>query len=260
MTSLDSQKPGERFGEIRKASVAYGDEFLTEMSQSGQPYPGAWNIEDILPQPPLLLGEHLIRFVPTPAVNQEGREVVTRRWPEKKDPFTQADLLDSEEDQIMEVILRIRASQSISYGERLANRLLTLFNDAKEEDHASLGIAVGSLRNFYNFLKLPTTLKCPIISLTPEKVPEQNHIARFCRPMQAAGGQIQATAFMLRVSEESLSVNWLEFLNCSSREREIAELILETVRETYSARQYPQVKVVFLPRNQQVSAYSKPMR
>ena len=57
-----------------------------------------------------------------------------------------------------------------------------------------------------------------------ETIPDQNHIARFCRPMQAPEGQIQATAFMLREGEESLSVNWLEFLNCSSRENEITKI------------------------------------
>jgi len=58
-----------------------------------------------------------------------------------------------------------------------------------------------------------------------EKIPDQNHIARFCRPMQAPEGQIQATAFMLRAcDDESLSVNWLEFLNCSSRESEITKI------------------------------------
>jgi len=57
-----------------------------------------------------------------------------------------------------------------------------------------------------------------------ETIPDQNHIARFCRPMQAPEGQIQATAFMLRADEESLSVNWLEFLNCSSRESEITKI------------------------------------
>ncbi len=57
-----------------------------------------------------------------------------------------------------------------------------------------------------------------------ETIPDQNHIARFCRPMQAPEGQIQATAFMLRADEESLSVNWLEFLDCSNRENEITKI------------------------------------
>jgi hypothetical protein len=57
-----------------------------------------------------------------------------------------------------------------------------------------------------------------------ETIPDQHHIARFCKPTQAPNGQVQATAFMLRPGEESLSVNWLEFLSTSSREAEIEEL------------------------------------
>ncbi len=57
-----------------------------------------------------------------------------------------------------------------------------------------------------------------------DKIPDQNHIARYCKPTQVSDGQIQATAFMLRTGEESLSVNWLEFLNCSCRESEIVEI------------------------------------
>ena len=43
-----------------------------------------------------------------------------------------------------------------------------MFKDAKEEDPDSLGIAAGSLRNFYYFLHLHTNLKRPAISLTPD--------------------------------------------------------------------------------------------
>jgi hypothetical protein len=57
-----------------------------------------------------------------------------------------------------------------------------------------------------------------------DKIPDQHHIARYCRPRQVPDGQIQATAFMLKKDEGSLSVNWLEFLKCPSRESEIAEL------------------------------------
>ncbi|MFH1673357.1 MAG: hypothetical protein ABIF87_08030 [Pseudomonadota bacterium] len=64
-----------------------------------------------------------------------------------------------------------------------------------------------------------------------DRIPDPDHIARFCRPGQVADEQIQATAFMLRSDEESLSVNWLEFLNCSSREHEIIE-----IRNIYSAK------------------------
>ena len=57
-----------------------------------------------------------------------------------------------------------------------------------------------------------------------DKIPDRHHIARYCRPTQAPEGQIQATAFMLRKDEESLSVNWLEFVTCPNRGSEIAEL------------------------------------
>jgi hypothetical protein len=78
------------------------------------------------------------------------------------------ELNNNKEDQVQELIIQIRKSLTITYHERLARRLLTLFNDAKEEDSDSLGISVGSLRNFYSFFRLHTNLKCPAISLTPD--------------------------------------------------------------------------------------------
>jgi len=64
-----------------------------------------------------------------------------------------------------------------------------------------------------------------------DKIPDPDHIARFCRPMQAPEGQIQATALMLRSDEEYLSVNWLEYLNCSNRDHEINQ-----IRNIYSEK------------------------
>jgi len=64
-----------------------------------------------------------------------------------------------------------------------------------------------------------------------DKIPDQDHITRYCKPSQAPDGNIQPSAFMLRVNEESLSVNWLGYLNCINRESEIA-----AVREIYKAK------------------------
>ncbi len=64
-----------------------------------------------------------------------------------------------------------------------------------------------------------------------DRIPDPDHVARYCKPMQVSDEQIQATAFMLRSGEESLSVNWLEFLECPSRECEIDEL-----QKTYAAK------------------------
>ena len=143
-------------------SIAYGNKFLMDDSPIGDPYIGTW---------PLLQKPRTVpksKFWITPAGVQEDQNALISDWPENEDPFTQADLLNNEEDQVQELIFRIRKSISIRYHESLANRLLILFNDAKEEDSASLGIAVGSLRNFYNFFRLHTNLKCPTISLTPD--------------------------------------------------------------------------------------------
>ena len=65
-----------------------------------------------------------------------------------------------------------------------------------------------------------------------DRVPHQDHVARYCPFSKlSADGQIQATAFMLRSDEINLSVNWLEFLNCSSRDDEIME-----IRSIYSRK------------------------
>lgn len=55
-------------------------------------------------------------------------------------------------------------------------------------------------------------------------VPDSDHVARYCKASTVDGGEVQATAFMLRDGEEYLSVNWLEDLNCSDRPSELRAL------------------------------------
>lgn len=57
-----------------------------------------------------------------------------------------------------------------------------------------------------------------------DKIPDKDHIARFCKASAVENGEIQASAFMVRTGEESLSVNWLEFLDCASRKEELITL------------------------------------
>jgi len=58
-----------------------------------------------------------------------------------------------------------------------------------------------------------------------DTIPDSDNIARFCKPTTAPNGVITAMAFMLRENDEGgLSVNWLEFLNCSNRDQEIREI------------------------------------
>jgi len=149
-----------------KASIVYGNKFLTYSSPGGDPYSEALSLINILNKPSLASVFPQIRFFQTPAVNQESQEISSWNW--KKEPFTQADLLYEEEDQVQELIFRIRTSLNITCRESLANRLVTLFNDAKEEDFNNVGIDADSLQNFYKFLQLRPNLKVPSISLTPD--------------------------------------------------------------------------------------------
>ena len=64
-----------------------------------------------------------------------------------------------------------------------------------------------------------------------QKLPDQDHISRFCPPKTAPNGIITAAAFLLRPEEEGLSVNWLEFLKCLCRKDEIRE-----IKQTYSRK------------------------
>lgn len=150
---------------IQEASIAYGNKSLIDYSSIGESDDEVWNRRNRLSPKPRKVPENTFFLT---AVSQEGLKALIRPWTEKEDPFTQVDLLDSEEDMAQEIIYRIKTTPSVSYREKLANRLLTLFNDAKEEDPSSPGITVGSLRSFYNFFQLHPNLKYPAISLMPE--------------------------------------------------------------------------------------------
>jgi hypothetical protein len=154
--------PELNFQNMAAQDRVYGTKFLKDDSQIDVPYIGTW---PLLQKPQ---AERKFKLWITPAVVWEDQKTLVSDWPENEDPYTQADLLNNEDDRVQELIFQIRKSLSILYHDELANRLITLFNVAKEEDSASLGIAVGSLRSFYNFFRLHTNLKCPAISLTPD--------------------------------------------------------------------------------------------
>ena len=58
-----------------------------------------------------------------------------------------------------------------------------------------------------------------------DKIPENHHIARLCKPKTFdENGEITGAAFVLDQGHKCLSVNWLEFLHCSNRIDEITKL------------------------------------
>lgn len=77
-----------------------------------------------------------------------------------------------------------------------------------------------------------------------DTIPDSDNIARFCKPTTAPNGVIAATAFMLRENDKGgLSVNWLEFLNCSGRDHEIKE-IQKIYSETLSVSRNARIAVL----------------
>jgi hypothetical protein len=64
-----------------------------------------------------------------------------------------------------------------------------------------------------------------------DNLPLTDHITRFCYGKAVEDGRPLGAAFLLRKEEEYLSVNWLECLNCHSRQSEITE-----IRSRYQAQ------------------------
>jgi hypothetical protein len=149
--------------ELLKASIIYGNKFFDEPTSSEHPSSEERDVENIL----LQQYWDELHYSLTSAVNQESANVLIR-WHETNNTFTQANLLNNEDDEIQKIIIQIRKLLSIPYSENLANILDTLNSDVKEEDVGSVGITSGSLRSFYNFIRLNTNLKWPTVSLTPE--------------------------------------------------------------------------------------------
>ena len=163
MPEIDLHRIPNGFDPAQIPSIVYGNKSIEDNSPSDYPYSdtAAW---EFLPKK----FSKTVFYKNTAFVNQEEFSTSIIDLPDNQDPITQATLLKNEEDQVQELIFRIKRSIAISYRKSLANRILTLFNDAKEEDPDCLGIAAESLRNFYNFLHLHTDIKRPTISLTPD--------------------------------------------------------------------------------------------
>ena len=84
-----------------------------------------------------------------------------------EDTATEFRTLEKNEDQVADLIRKIRFTQSIPDRESIAQRLFELLQDVKEEGTESAGMSIESLRNFYNFLQTHRNLKKPAIGLTP---------------------------------------------------------------------------------------------
>lgn len=60
--------------------------------------------------------------------------------------------------------------------------------------------------------------------MSPQRVPDSDHISRYCGGSHVEDDEVSGVAFMLRDNEDSLSVNWLEFLQLPDRQGEVREV------------------------------------
>lgn len=145
-----------------EATTIYSNKFIEDDSPSSFLNTSTWDL------PSRVLPVTELEVWITPALDPEERKTSVINWPMNESPFTQSDLIDIVDKQVQQLIFRIRISISIPNNERIANRLNSLFNAAKEEDPDSPGISSDSIRSFYHFFKKYTNLKYPIITLTPD--------------------------------------------------------------------------------------------
>ena len=147
--------------ETQEVSVLFGNQYIED--NLPRKYPNAGERNHLIEQ-----SSKIHHYIITAAVNQEERDNLIKDWSENEDSFTQLNLIDFEDNQVQQIIYNIRKSFFISNHESMANRLIALFNAAKEEDPDSPGISVDSIHSFYHFLKKHTYLKYPVITLTPD--------------------------------------------------------------------------------------------
>jgi len=57
-----------------------------------------------------------------------------------------------------------------------------------------------------------------------DPLPGRDHISRYCAPKTAPDGQPTGASFMLRESEEFLSVNWMEHFAETDKKAQIAKI------------------------------------
>ncbi len=75
----------------------------------------------------------------------------------------------AEDETAEEIIWRVATTLSVRYRAKLTVRLSELQKAVQEEELDGRGITVRSLHHFVEFLKVNPTLRCPAVSVTPDR-------------------------------------------------------------------------------------------
>jgi hypothetical protein len=75
----------------------------------------------------------------------------------------------TEDESVEEIIWRVGTTFSVRYRARLTSRLIELQKAVQEDELDGRGITVRSLHHFVEFLKMNPALRCPAVSVTPDR-------------------------------------------------------------------------------------------
>jgi hypothetical protein len=75
----------------------------------------------------------------------------------------------TEDESVEEIIWHVGTTLSVRYKAKLASRLSELQKAVQEEELDSRGITVRSLQHFIELLKAYPSLRCPTVSVTPDR-------------------------------------------------------------------------------------------
>ena len=74
-----------------------------------------------------------------------------------------------EDESVEEIIWRVGTTLSVQYRAKLTSRLSELQKAVQEEELDGRGISAKSLQHFLKLLKAYPTLRCPAVSVTPDR-------------------------------------------------------------------------------------------
>jgi hypothetical protein len=77
-----------------------------------------------------------------------------------------------------------------------------------------------------------------------DRIPDTDHIARLCYGKGISEGQILGAAFLPRVKDIYLSVDWLECLQCPDRASEIVELRKRYAKRNLTPKKKDQIAIL----------------
>jgi len=191
---MTEEAPQQVFGKIWTAKepvIAYGaSEFEEESSFSTTPSSSSWSASPRLVnapetpsqdyaqvlQVPMGSGKtHIfLKYVAKslgilPATVVTSREFMTLNMVGQARSMATQQQPATEDETVEEIIWRVATTLSVRYRTKLTVRLSELQKAVQEEELDGRGITVGSLQHFVELLKAYPSLRCPTVSVTPDR-------------------------------------------------------------------------------------------